>query len=55
MEKVLDDCEQPSLEEEVQEVIGGGGIILQRSADSLFEGRMTESNEWRERGVAKLW
>jgi hypothetical protein len=36
-------------------VVGGGGMLLKRSAESLRESRMAEIEKWHERGVVRRW
>ena len=38
---------------ELDQVLGEGGVVLERSAESLREGRMSEINKFHEKGVAK--
>ncbi len=46
---------QDSEELELDPVLGEGGVTLERSADSLREGRMSEINKFHEKGGVKRW
>jgi hypothetical protein len=54
--QVLSDYGQPDPEkQELELVFGEGGVVLERSAESLLAGRMTEINKFHEKGVVKRW
>ena len=56
MNQVLSDYSTQDPEElELDPVLGEGGVILERSAESLREGRMPEINKFHEKGVVKRW
>ncbi len=40
---------------ELDQVLGESCLILERSAESLREGRMSEINNFHEKGVVKRW
>ncbi len=54
VDQVLNEYRQPDPEDHVL-VYGEGGIVLERSAESLREGRMAEINMFHEKSVVKGW
>ncbi len=54
VDQVLSEYRQPDPEDHGL-VYGEGGIVLERSAESLREGRMAEINKFHEKGGVKRW